>query len=271
MLRVFPAAVVIAAAVSAQTFEAASVRPAPPPGSPDAFNGVAMRGGPGTSDPASVRILNFSLKGLISEAWEIPFYQISGPGWTEEMRYEITAALPKDATREQFHAMLRNLVTERFRLSIHNEQRYALHYSLVVARNGPKLSKHTANPVKVAQKQNPDGGLQLPAGQTSVGIGGSSGHPQAVMQAYNESVSWLVKMLSGQLGTNVTDDTGLTEKYDYTMSWVPQRPGSGPPVTDDGPGIFSALQEQLGLRLIARRGMAQTIVIDWAEKTPSEN
>jgi uncharacterized protein (TIGR03435 family) len=263
---------VLASSLSAQTFEVASVKPSPPIGSPDRFRGVAKNGGPGTDDPTRVRYLNFSVKNLIAVAYDVPDYQISGPAWTEDVRFVIIATLPKDTSKEQARLMLRNLLTERFQLRTHDEQKTLSLYSLVVAKNGPKLAKTHPDAAKVTPADRPEGAPSLPAGTTSMGITDNHGHPQALLQAYGEHLEWLVEMLSGQLMATVTDDTGLTETYDYSMSWVPQNPHAVSQENDDtGPTIFTALQDQLGLRLVAKKGPVRTIVIDHAEMTPSEN
>ena len=91
-------------------------------------------------------------------------------------------------------------------------------------------------------------------------------------QGVAENLEYLVKMLSGQLNAPVVDSTGLTEKYDFTISWVPQPPGGAPPDKEEfGPDLFSALQEQLGLKLVAKKGPVEMLVIDHAEKVPLEN
>jgi uncharacterized protein (TIGR03435 family) len=107
-----------------------------------------------------------------------------------------------------------------------------------------------------------------------MGIGsGEGGKPRASLQAHDQPVEWLVKMLSGQLGAPIVDDTGLIDKYDYSMTWIPEAPGSVPSENQDlgGPSLTNAVQEQLGLKLTAKKGPVEFLVIDRAERTPVEN
>jgi len=100
-------------------------------------------------------------------------------------------------------------------------------------------------------QKDKDGYPKFPPGVTTMGMISDGGKTRASLQAHNESVGWLVKMLSGQMGAPVMDDTGLKDKYDYAMTWIPEAPGAIPSQSQDlgGPSLMSALQEQLGLRL----------------------
>jgi uncharacterized protein (TIGR03435 family) len=100
----------------------------------------------------------------------------------------------------------------------------------------------------------------------------SGGHTYARAQGYDEPISRLVGMLSGQLAAPVEDETGLTEKYDYVLSWIPQPPGVVASDIDEvGPTLLSAVQDQLGLKLVPKKGPVDIIVIDHADREPSEN
>jgi uncharacterized protein (TIGR03435 family) len=106
-----------------------------------------------------------------------------------------------------------------------------------------------------------------------MGMISDGGKTRASLHAHNESVEWLVKMLSGQMGAPVTDDTSLKDKYDYAMTWIPETRGAIPAENQDlgGPSLTTALQEQLGLKLTAKKGPVNFIVIDRAERTPTAN
>jgi uncharacterized protein (TIGR03435 family) len=263
----------------AQEFEVASVKVAPPRGSPGAYNGMGTMGGPGTSDPTRIRYRNFTLKALVGMAYDVPYFQISGPGWVEDEHYEIIATLPKDTTKEQAHVMLRNLVAERFQLKIHHETKEVSMYSLLVAKNGPKLvvskpvvADGDAGAVEAGPlKKDKDGFPVLRKGMR-MAMMSDNGHPVARAQGVAENLDYLTSMLSVQLAAPVVNSTGLTEKYDFTISWVPQPPGGAPPDKEEfGPDLFSALQDQLGLKLVAKKGPVEMLVIDHAEKVPLEN
>ena len=190
--------------------------------------------------------------------------------------------MAKGTTKEQFRMMLQNLLAERFKLQIHREQKTISLYSLTVGKNGAKLKKPEADPISDADadpkprqpmQKDKDGYPNFAPNVTMMGMISDGGKTRGPLQAHNEPVEWLVKMLSGQMGAPVTDDTGLKDKYDYAMTWIPEAPGSIPAENQDigGPSLMNALQEQLGLKLTARKGPVEFIVIDRAERTPTEN
>ena len=126
------------------SFEAASIKPAPPPDGHGMR--VGMQGGPGTSDPERVTFENFTLSALIGTAYDVKWYQMPGLDMLDANRFNITATLVPGATKEQFRLMLRNLLAERFQLAVHKEMREIPIYALTVAKNGPKLKKAAADP-----------------------------------------------------------------------------------------------------------------------------
>jgi uncharacterized protein (TIGR03435 family) len=264
------------------TFDAASVKPAPPP---DGRGGrrVGMTGGPGTDTPGRINFENIGLGAVIGKAYNVKYYQIAGPGWFESERFNIIATAPPGTTQEQFRLMLQNLLADRFKLALHKETREMAIYSLGVAKNGPKLKKATPNPPPDANDTAdaaPTGGVgklaadadgypALRAGMTMAVMSTPAG-PRARL-ANKGHMEWLVGMLSGQLGRPVIDATGLTGEYDISLYWVPQRPDSI--ATDDpsGPDLIAALQQQLGLKLEPKKGPIEVLVVDRAEKIPTEN
>jgi uncharacterized protein (TIGR03435 family) len=269
-----------AAPAAAQTFEVASVKPAPPPGSPGAYRGVGMSGGPGTSDPTRIRFRNCSLRELISKAYGVAYYQIAGPDWTESLRFEVMATLPRDTTKEDCDAMLRNLIAQRFHLVTRRETRQASVYALTVAKNGPKFPKLSpAPPPDETDKPAPSGpskkdkdGYPILEGTTIMAMVTNNGHPQARLQIRDQPISWLSGQLSGQLQAPVIDSTGLPGKYDFLLSWIPQDPRSlAPDAEEFGPSLFSAVQDQLGLKLTSAKGPVDILIIESADKTPVEN
>src|SRR5579872_4136200 len=106
-----------------QTFDAASVKPAEPP-KPDAHGRILMSGpsgGPGTKDPGRIRYPFMSLKNLLMNAFDVKGFQIVGPAWLDMERFDITATMPPQTTKEQFRVMLQNLLAERFKMQFHRE------------------------------------------------------------------------------------------------------------------------------------------------------
>jgi uncharacterized protein (TIGR03435 family) len=187
---------------------------------------------------------NVSLRLLISRAYGVPEAQIEGgPGWMDSETYDINAKAntPFEMSREEARPSLQALLVERFRLSIHHETRQGAVYSLVVTKGGPKFKDHT--------------------GKGKSGISSSTGPGKAAIEGRQATMARLVEYLSGQAGRLVIDNTGLKGEYDFRVEWA----------TDEardalGPSIFTALQEQLGLKLDATKGPIDFIVVDRAEK-----
>jgi uncharacterized protein (TIGR03435 family) len=254
-------------------FDAASVRRSQPPSSGRIL--VGGRGGPGSADPGRV-VYNFMpLKALLSIAYGVKQYQISGPGWFETERYDIIATIPDGTTKAQFPMMLQNLLTNRFGIALHHETRELPLYELSVAKNGPKLKAPAADP------NAPPGTERMTLTPNGFHLVGSA-----------ETVSVLAGILENQLGNPVVDKTGLSGTFDFTLDFsresvqnlalagLPPPPANAagpvagaPPPADPGeaPSLFTALQEQLGLKLDRKRGPLDVIVVDRAEKAPREN
>jgi uncharacterized protein (TIGR03435 family) len=259
---------------------------------------VMTRGGPGTPDPGRFTTENFPLIGLIAQAYDVKRFQVSGPGWMESTRFDISAKVPAGTTKEQFRLMLQNLLAERFHMALHREKKDMPMYELVVAKGGPKLQESAPvdeTPAKDAPPPEPpkmdkEGFPVLPAGRPGGMLMGIGPGGRARLQAMGQTMDEFINMLSNHLDRPVTDGTGLKGKYDFRLSFamdmamgrgmmmgpMPPPPGDGGPAAaapdgDPGPTLFTALQEQLGLRLEAKRGPVEILVIDRMEKTPTEN
>src|ERR1017187_9270985 len=111
------------------TFDAASIKPAVMP-APGRAMMAGPTGGPGTQDPGRVHFPFISLKALLLSAYDVKTYQIQGPAWLDTERFDVNATMPPETTREQFRAMLQNLLAERFKLTIHRETKELPMYSL---------------------------------------------------------------------------------------------------------------------------------------------
>ena len=276
------------------SFEAASVKPAE-----QGRRGLGpLRGGPGTSDPGQLSGVA-SLKTLLMRAYRLKAYQITGPGWMDSERYEIVAKTPAGASGPQVSLMLQELLAERFGLIVHRETKELPLYALTIAKGGPKLK--TPAPDGPAGEegtifspkltQGADGLPEMASGQTiprsyEVVTGGSDGLLYK-RWARRETTEQLADYLSARLGQPVLDRTGLTDQFDFTLSWGMENGGagvprtgpppdeidmhSGPVLTDSGMTIFAALRAQLGLKLEARRGPVEILVVDKAERVPKGN
>jgi uncharacterized protein (TIGR03435 family) len=254
-----------------QTFEVASVKPA------KSENGrFTMNGGPGTSDPGRISYTNIMLRRILLNAYEVRNYQISGPEWLDTARFDITAKLPDGTTMEQFRAMLRNLLETRFKMKIHRESRELPIYALLTAKNGPKIEpsvKDAPNGVPgedqlatIRAFEGRDGFPALSLRAPGLVIETMNGRTR--ITAKDVPLTKLADLLSGQVGRPVIDTTGLADDYSFVLYFTPEGVNTG---DNSEPSIFGALQEQLGLRLEARKGPVELLVIDQAEKVPTEN
>jgi len=203
----------------------------------------------------------YTLKLLIAAAYDLNPRTISGgPGWIESDHYDIVAVTPGEVrpTHDEQMSMLRNLLTDRFKLTFHREEKVFSIYELEIAKNGPKLKASTAPP------DDP------PALISTV-------YPQRiVMPARNVTMNDLTRLMQRAiLDRPVVDKTGLSGRYDFDLEWAPdetQFGGEVPPASAEAQAapLFSAIQQQLGLRLEATRGPVQMLVVDKAER-PSAN
>jgi uncharacterized protein (TIGR03435 family) len=204
---------------------------------------------------------SYTLKLLIAAAYDLNPRTISGgPAWLESDHYDILAETPGEVrpTHEEQMSMLRSLLADRFKLAFHREQKEFSIYELEVAKNGPKLKASTAPP------DDP------PALISTV-------YPQRiVLPARNVTMGDLVSLMQrAMLDRPVVDKTGLSGRYDFDLEWAPdetQFGGEVPAASADAPSspLFSAIQQQLGLRLEATRGPVAALVVDKAER-PSAN
>ena len=187
-------------------------------------------------------------KQTIQIAFGVEDYQVSGgPGWLGTDWYDIEAkAASPDATKEEITVMLRSLLTERFKLRVHQETKEFPAYNLVVDKNGPKL-----RPLK-------DGEKSLCGRDNSNSCG-------------TRTTAQLANNLHYTLGGPVFDKTGLEGKFDILLLFdVYSIRGQTPPAGYDQPSLYSALQQQLGLRLEQQKTSMPVIVVDSIQR-PTEN
>jgi uncharacterized protein (TIGR03435 family) len=249
-----------------QRFEVASIKPGDP-SSRNTFVNITPGGG--------FRASNINLKFLIHVAYHVENFQISGgPAWMNSERYDIDAKSSdgaavdirkmSEAQRDEFQKRIelkiQGLLAERFKLAIHRESKEVPIYELVVAKNGPKLISVAADDGKRQR------GMRMRPGQ---------------FEGMGATLPMLAQTLSDATGRKVIDKTGLAGNYDFKLDWTPapgqMTPPPGgqpepvlPPPDPNGPSIFTAVQEQLGLKLQSAKGPVEMIVIDGVEK-PSAN
>jgi uncharacterized protein (TIGR03435 family) len=270
-------ALLLSAAVVAQTaepqleFELASIRSADPMG-----RGQFQIHPGGTLDFRAV-----SLRLMILWAYDIRDFQLSGgPAWTANDRYDVMAKTAKNGLESEtaskatatedgtpatdpIRFRLQALLADRFHLKLHREIKLLSAYALVVGKNGPKLKENDA-PLR--------GWMQWGNGR---------------LKGTHVDMRFLCVHLSRQVDRTVIDETGLNGSYDFELTWTPDsrparlpsapeaqtpplRDGESAPSPADGPSIFTAIQEQLGLKLEAKKGLVVFYAIEQAEK-PSDN
>ncbi len=203
-----------------------------------------------------VRMENVSLKKVMLNAWGVPDdreYMIDGPAWLATEHFDINARFPADANLFQVRQMLQTLLAGRFQLALHRETRQLPTFTLTVARNGPKI--HAA---------------ETPQGRTSTNAGR--------LEANGITIQKLADLLARMAGTPVVDATGLKGAFDFVLQWAPDEtlrlpaePVEGGNAGSGGPSIFTALEEQLGLKLTGGKGPVEVLVVDHVEKVPTEN
>jgi bla regulator protein blaR1 len=262
--RTQSAQVEAAPAGAVPAFEVASIKPS----GPDVSSQMMM------FTPDGISIKGFPLQLILREAFHVENDHIVGaPEWVKTTHFDIDAKVAaedapklKDLKFEQRGGMLVQLLEERFKLKYHHETREMQIYSLVVAKGGSRLKPTVPDPASPGAKK----GSRMTLG--------SPGN----LEAQGTGMPVLAHMLSRELGRTVVDKTGLTGDYDYSLKW---KPDDAPPASAGAPGgsgqeeesasaagptLFTALEEQLGLKLESGKGPVDVIVIDHVEM-PSAN
>lgn len=234
------APVATSAAAPAPAFEVASVRlgdphPAPlPPG--------ASPIGPFPTNRFFAHNVNLRL--IIAVAFGADERYLEGPEWLDSSNYSIDARVEGDQmlTYDQIKPLVQNLLAQRFGLKVHHGSKLSAGFELVIAKGGPKLQ--------------PARGDGKPWGQILSNR----------LDSWNDSTGDLASMLSRPAGQPVVDKTGITGSYDIHLTYAPANdPNSALP------SIFTAVQEQLGLKLVPQKVPVDTLVIDHVDKIPTEN
>ena len=250
------------------SFEAASIKPAVridgpfQPGSRLVcpLNGC---GGPGTGEPGRITFTTISLKNLIVAAYALRPYQIEAPAWLDSARFDVVATIPPRATRDDVNRMLQNLLAERFQLNVHQSTKEMPIYALVVVKGGPQLKETASNPPAPAAKGRGTIFSTTPDG------------PRKRFEFDGMTLAKFADVLSPEVDRPVIDKTGLTAKYDVRLEFAPERNTPfGPTAATAGgstPALFTALTEQLGLKLEPGKGPVMLLLVDSALKEPTEN
>lgn len=266
-------ALAIVPCLSAQTpraeFEVVSIKRSPP---------NAAGGGMRTLPDGTSIMTNVAIRQFINSAAPVPVREVRGlPEWAERERYDVTAKPAEGSTGLQRAEMWRTLFADRMKLAAHVEEVERDTFALVVARSdgrlGPQLKKSTLDcsprpPGSAPPPAPPPGTFDDQSAQNR--CGGLFG--QGVIISGGMKMDQLVLSISGLAGRPVNNRTGLEGDYAFTLKFSTPQPRAASPDAPlpDTPEFFTALQEQLGLKLQPEKTMVPTLVIDHIER-PSEN
>lgn len=234
-------------------FDVASVKPTPADERRGIVHPMAANQG--------YEVIGAPLRTIMTVAYTVTDRQISGgPDWVNTDRWNIEAKAERQGTSDELHDALARLLEDRFQLKLRREVRELPAYVLTVEKKGVRMPLHDAADLK----HDP--------------IGGRFQDGELHLSGQNVAMNYFAFFLSRALPLNVVDKTGLTDRYDVEFHYVPERPGNdgggasggAPPPAPNGPDLFTALREQLGLRLEKGKAPVQDLIIEHVEK-PSAN
>jgi uncharacterized protein (TIGR03435 family) len=215
-------------------FEVASVKPHADTGGTQA--GIE-------ENESSVRIGNLPLRTVIAIAYGVMESRVVGPGWLQRRTFDVVAKPPAGYQRRQLGVLLQNLLADRFKLLAHREQREVQGYVLRVDRGGHKLRESTGQKTFL------------------------TGRP-GLIAGHGRSIAEITPLLSQMVSGPVVDETALRGAYDITLQWTAQLSGTNTGAEPEV-SIFTALREQLGLRLEPSRTYADFVIVDSVAETPT--
>lgn len=196
----------------------------------------------------SVIFRNYVLGGILQTAFNVDRLALEAPDWLYSERFDITAKVP-DATAslDERRQMLQALLIDRFGLVFHHERKVRAGLGLVVAKNGPKI-------------------------QPVADIGGhNNDNRPGQMQRLRTTIGDFASALSYILRRPVVDETHMEGRYNVVLTYTPELGTDVPSAASDGPSIFSAIEQQLGLKLEPRKVPVDMFVVDRCQKIPTEN
>jgi uncharacterized protein (TIGR03435 family) len=190
---------------------------------------------------------NVSLLMLLQSAYDLGGPRIIGPAWLDEDRYDVEAKSPEGVPDSQVMPMLQALLKDRFRVSVHRETREMPVYEMIVAKDGLKIKLF--DPAQTLTSPRNMGGAVL------MGV---------------STMEQIAKSMSASAGRPVVDKTGIDGKYSWVLMFTPLSAQSETP-PDSAPDFFTAVERQLGLKLEPKKDAIEVLVIDHADRTPTEN
>jgi uncharacterized protein (TIGR03435 family) len=266
-------------------FEVASIRPSPPivAGQPNVNIGLHI-------DGAQVRCAQLSLSDYLGMAYKLKNYQISGPDWLKSDRFDINAKMPEGAAREQVPEMLQKLLESRFQLKMHRDSKPFPVYALIVAKGGLKIKALPDDATDDKPNANVDVKVSGGPGGVSLNLGKGSyfNFGNNKLEVKKMTMLSLADMLARFMDRPVVDMTDLKGAYDFALDLAPedyrsmmirsaiaagvQLPPEALRLLDGAAdsSLHTGLQD-LGLKLEPRKAPIEVLVMDHAEKTPTEN
>jgi uncharacterized protein (TIGR03435 family) len=211
-----------------------------------------------------ISIINMTVKDTLMWAYQIRGFQLSGgPGWIDSEQYDIEAKPERKTDPQQQLVMLQTLLHDRFKLELHRETKILPVYELTVAKGGIKLKEGNCINLEPGQKLETGQKMSETCGYNMLGRGR--------FDATGISMGDLAKALAPALGQHVIDKTGVTGRFPVHLTFIPElTAGPGDLGNPDRPSIFTAVQEQLGLKLDSAKGPVDVLAIDHVER-PTEN
>jgi uncharacterized protein (TIGR03435 family) len=224
-----------------------------------------------------VTITNNTLRNMIRNFYRLQTFQlIGGPEWIGIDRWDVVAKADGDPPPERMLEMVKTLIADRFKLVTHRETRDMPIYALMLARDGgqlgPQLHRSTVDCAAIFAEARARGGAPpvAPRGGPLCGTNMTTGR----MATSSTTIADLARNLSLVVERNIVDKTGLPWNFDLELTWTPDGPAGnaadGAPPATESPSLFTAVQEQLGLKLVPQRGSVDVLVIDSVER-PTED
>jgi uncharacterized protein (TIGR03435 family) len=232
------------------------------------------KSGSGGMSMGPLSATNVSVHMVLTQAFHLNDNQVvNEPEWAKSERFDIKAkvadadvVLASKLTQDEKRGYFQQVLKERFGLVMHRETRELPEYALIVAKGGAKIEEGKPDPNATDKRIRGGSRMSMDRGRMKFEDGG-------------DGLDFLLQILSDQTGRTIVNKTGLTGKYSFTLTWSPQmgagprgseQPGDASTPADAGPDLFTAIQEQLGLKLEPMKGPVDVVVIDHLER-PGEN
>jgi uncharacterized protein (TIGR03435 family) len=221
-------------------FEAAFLKP----------NTTGSGGSSSHETNGQIVMVNLTLKRLVERAYNVKPYQVTGPDWMENLRFDVTAKYPENSPNKDRPTMLLTMLEDRFKLATHTETKLLPGYELVLVKSGLKIK---------------------PVEKGSSGTSDNSSNNLETLQVTSRPMTDFADFLSRRLGSTVVDATKVDGLYSFELHWALDESNGA---VDRGAGDFAAIQEAigtLGLHLQATKVPVQIVVVDHIERVPTEN